>query len=115
MNWLGKNLELVALRPSFFQQISCGSLTRKQQNFAAWALGPSRDGGFNARHSSHNDVRDEHIWRERIQRLDGLFAAVDRSSFKTGLVQDDGESVRNDLFVVGDENARLGRCGRCYI
>ena len=49
-----------------------------------------------------------------VEGLDGFFAAVDSSRFKAGLVEDDGESVGDDLLVVGDEHAGFGRSGDCY-
>ena len=47
---------------------------------------------------------------KNIQRLNGLLAAVDGARFKARLVQDDGKSIGNDLFIIGYENPGLRRC-----
>ena len=48
---------------------------------------------------------------EGVERFEGLFAAVDGASLKACLVKNDGEGVGDHLFIVGDEDAWLGRCG----
>jgi len=109
----GENLELVAQGAGLLEEIRGGGLSGEEENLAVGHLGAGRDGGLDAGHSGHDDVGDEHVGLEAVEALDGLLATVDGAGFEAGLVENDGESVGDHLFIVGDEYAWLGRCGGC--
>src|ERR1019366_8785748 len=110
MHRLREDFELVAIQPRLFQQVGGGRLARKEQNLAIRHLRPGRDCGLDAGHSGHDDVGDEQVRLEALERFNRLFAAVDGARFEPGLIQDDGKRVSDYLFVVGYEYLAFGRC-----
>lgn len=115
MDRLGEDFELMALGTSLFEQVSSGSLARKEKDFALWQFTAGNNCGFDARHPGHDDVADEHIGLEALKRLDSLFTAEYRVRFKACLIQDDCQGVGDDLFIISDENPGF-RCRRdCWI
>lgn len=97
---LCKDLELMALRTGFLEQVGCGGLAGEEQYFALGQALPSNNGGFNAGHASHNDVADEHVGLKAIERLDGLLSAEHCAGFKSCLIEDDRKGIGNHLFVI---------------
>ncbi len=87
------------------------ALAGEEQNLAAGQLVAGGDGSFDAGHSGHDDVGDEHVGSKGVERFDGLLAAIDGARLKASLIEDDSEGVGDDLLVVGDEDAGFGRSG----
>ena len=107
MDRLGENFELVSLRASFFEQVRGGGLSGEEQDLASRHPGSGDDGGFDACHTGHDDVADEHVGLEVVESFHRLFSAENCTCFKTGLVQNNCESVCDYLLVVRNEHPRL--------
>ena len=115
MDGLGEDLELVALVARLLQQTGGGGLAAEEQDLAVWSLGARGDGGLDAVDAGHDDIGYEHVWLEAVEGLDGGLSAVDGARLEAGLVEDDGQRVGDDLFVVGHEDPAFGRrCGGCF-
>lgn len=67
-------------------------------------MGTDLDRCLNASDASHVDIRDQQLRLETERYLDRLLTTVDGASIKTRLVQNDGQSVGDDLFIVRDKN-----------
>ena len=111
MDWFGEDFELVTLAAGLFQQICGRGLARKKEDFALWKFAASDDCSFDTGHAGHDDVADEHIGLETLERLDGLFSAKHGARLEARLVQDDCESVGNYLLVISNEYSGFGGVG----
>ncbi len=58
-------------------------------------------------HVRHDDVGDEHVRLQRSRDFYCLFAAIDCCCLKTALVQNNGQRIRDDSLVIGDQNFGL--------
>ena len=103
MDGLGKDFEFVAFCAGLLQKVGRGSLTGEEQDFALRQSTACDDRGFDTGHAGHDDVADEHVGLEGLDRLDGLLSTKDCTRLKACLIQDNCERVGNYLFVIGDE------------
>jgi len=103
MDRFSKDFELVTLRAGLFQQIRGSGLAGKEKDLALWKFAASDDCCFNTGHAGHDDVADEHIGLEALERLDGLFSAEHGACLKARLIQDNRQGVGDYLLVIGDE------------
>lgn len=115
MDRFGQNLKLMALCPGFFQKVCGSGLSGEQKDLALREFAAGDDCGFNAGHSGHNDVADEHIRLKALKRLDGLLSAEDSACFESGLIQDDCECISDHLFVICYKNPRFYGSGDCWL
>ena len=104
MDWLGQNLELVALGARLLKQVGRGCLAGKEQDLDLRQQGADPDRRVDAVQIGHDDVGDEHIRLKCRGQLDGLFAGIDGAGFKAALVQNHGQRVGNDSFIVDDQH-----------
>jgi hypothetical protein len=109
MDRFGQDLKLMPLRSRLFEKISRGGLTGKQQDLTPRQDLPDLDSGFNAIHIGHDDVADDQIQPARSCPVDGGRASVNSGGVEAILVQNDGQSVGNDSFIIDYEDSRL--CG----
>lgn len=107
MHWLGEDLEFMALGTGLFEQIRGCRLTGEEKDLALGQFAASDDCRFDAGHTSHDDVTDEHIGLKALERFDGFFSAEHSACLKTCLVEDNRQSIGNDLLVIGDEYSGL--------
>ncbi len=111
VNRLRKDLELMTLRASLLQKIRGGGLSGKEQNLAGRQLGSNLDGGLDAGHPGHNDIRNQHVRPEGVHALHRSLAGVHCAGLKPCLIQDDRQSVCNDLFIICNQHPGfLCRC-----
>jgi len=103
MDRLREDFEFVALGAGLFKQVRGSGLARKEKDFALWQFAASDDCSFDAGHAGHDDVADEHVGLEALERLDGLFSAKHGACLKARLIQDNCQGVGNYLLVIGDE------------
>jgi len=115
MDRLGEYLEFVTLGAGLFEQIGGGGLSGEEKDLALWQFAARNDCRFDAGHTSHDDIADEHVRLEAVEQLDSFFAAKNGARLKACLIQNNCESVGDYLLVVGDQNFRSW-CGRsCWI
>jgi len=104
VNGFGENFEFVPLSAGLFKQIRGCGLTRKEKDFALWQLAASDDCSFNPGHTGHDDIADEHVGLKAFDQLDGLFSAIDCACVKACLIEDNCQSIRDYLLVIGNKN-----------
>ena len=111
MDGLGEDLKFMPLGASLFEEVGCSGLAGEEKDLAVGHAGAGGNGGFNAGHAGHNDIRDEHVGLEGVERFQSLLSTVDGAGLEACLIKNDGEGIGDHLFIVGDEDAWLGRCG----
>jgi hypothetical protein len=104
---LRQDLELVALGAGAFQQVGRRRLAGEEQDLAARQELADVDGRLDAVHVGHDHVADDEVGLDRTGALDGSGAGVDGRSVETGLVEDDGQGIGDDLLVVYDKDLAL--------
>src|ERR1700727_1605755 len=100
------------LGASLFEQVCGGGLAREKKDLSVWQFAARDNCSFDAGHSSHDDVADEHIGLEVLERLNGFFSAKNCTCLKACLIQNNCQSVGDYLFVIGDQDLGF-RCSRC--
>ena len=114
MHRLGQNLELVPLRARLLQQIGRGRLAGKQQDLDLRQHRPHLDGRIDAVQIGHDHIGNQHIRRKCGGQLQRFFAGIHRAGVKPALVQNHGQRVCDDLFVIGYKNLGLDADFRAY-
>ena len=104
MDRFGQYLEIVTLCMSLLQQIGGGCLAGKKQDLDGWQQGANADGGINAVQVGHDDIGDQHVGLEGGRKFKGFFAGIHGACLKAALVQDHGQGVGDDPFVIGDKD-----------
>lgn len=103
VNRLSENLEFMALSASFLQQVGGSGLTREKENLTVGHPRACNDGCFDACHTGHDDVADEHVGLKGFERFNGFFTTEYCASFKACLIENDRKGVGDHLLVVRDE------------
>src|ERR1019366_1593537 len=107
VNRLGEDLKLVTLGTRLLKQISGCGLPGKEQNFYFGQQGSNLNGRVNAIQVSHNDVGDQHVRLVRGSHLKRGFAGINSAGLETALVQNHGQRISNDSFVVYNKDFGL--------
>lgn len=105
MNGFEENFKLVAADAGIAQQVGGRGLAGEQQNPAVRNHCANLNGSFDAGHAGHDDIAEEDIRVEEPSGFDGRLATIDSAGFKSTLIQDDAQSVGDDLLVIGDEHS----------
>lgn len=113
MDRLGDDLEFRSVYASIPKQIGSCSLSREEYDFATWTLCPDENRCFDTGHAGHDYIADEGVRLEGAERGKDFLPAVDRTSFKTRVVEDRSQSIRNDAFVVSYEYSPRPPVGLC--
>jgi len=104
---LSKDIELVALSPRFFEQISCSCLSREEQDLAPGQELADANRSFNAVHVRHDHVADDEFRLGLSCAVDCGRAGINGGRVESVLVENYGEGVGNHTFIVNDENSGL--------
>lgn len=64
--------------------------------------------GFNTVHIGHDDVADDQVGAIAPCAFNGSGARINGRGVKSRFIQNDGQGVGNDTFVIDDEYLRLG-------
>ena len=103
MDWLGEDFELMALgRGRDRADPPVAAWPEKEQDFAERQQGANLDGGIDAVHVGHDDVRNEHVGFESFCCFDCLFATIDGGCLKSALIEDDGKSIGDYTLIICD-------------
>ena len=107
MDGFGERGEVVAHGACSFEEIDGGCLTGEEQDLAHWEGLGDGDGEIDAAHPRHHDVGDEEVGGGLIRENESARSVVSGHGGEAAFGDDDGESVRNDFFVVDYEDDRL--------
>jgi hypothetical protein len=99
--------EEVKIEPSFpciVEKVSRAGLAGKQKNFALGILRTEMDREVYTRHSGHRYIGHEKLRSGLSGGGNGLIRVIEGESMKACLIQNDRKGLRNDRFVIDDEN-----------
>ena len=99
----------MSLLARFAEQICGRGLTGEQQNFAIWHVLPDGDCQVDAAQAGHHDVGKQQVRRNGLRDLESGLSVVGDHGRKACLLEDHGQSVRDDCFIVYDEDYGLGQ------
>ena len=103
---LGQGGEVMAVVTRSFEEIDGGGLTGEQEDLALWNGFGDDDCQLDARHSGHDDVRDQEVRLDFASELQCTLSIVGGQGGEAAFRKDDGERIRYDSLVVDDENDR---------
>src|ERR1700755_584570 len=104
MDWLGESGKVVAAAARLFEQIDGGGLSGEQKDFEVWDRLREHDCQLDTGDSRHDDVGDEECGGDCICYAEGGHSVVRGHGDEAGVAEDDRQGVRDDLFVVDDED-----------
>src|ERR1035437_5878527 len=101
-----EKLELQPFNLCTVEQFCSCRLPGDQNDLAVWQVLPNADGGLNSGHSQHADITDQHVGLQNFRRFHCRFATVDGGGIESSLVEDEGQSVGRQRFVIDDEHPK---------
>lgn len=97
----------MSLSASFFEQIGGGGLSGEEQDLASGEELANANCRLNPVHVRHDDVADDKLRSGFFCPIHCGGPRINRRGIEAVLVEDDGKRIRDNAFIIDDENTRL--------